>query len=186
MLEDLGDTLLALQEKIEYLRFRKGKTITEPLLPNFEGEWTEKQRCLIKRRLFVDDSKVTELRKLLMASPIVTAWELVPIWSIVIDWFFTVGTCLRAIRFNVPERQQVASFSWKHEFNGVLIHHNSGNPVKVKISGAYYRRIIISPSNSLGIYFDPDWSLVRKLDTLSFLTQKLSSNTKKRIYNMTS
>lgn len=184
MLEDLGDTLIALQEKIEYLRFRKRKVITEPLLANFNGQWTENQRCLIKRRLFVDDSKVTELRKVLMANPFVTAWELVPIWSIVIDWFFTVGSCLRAIRFNTPERQQAASYSWKHEFEGELIHHNSGNPVKVKISGAYYRRIIISPSDSLGIYLDPDWDLVRKLDTLSFLVQKLSPNAKQRIYNM--
>lgn len=183
MLEDLGETVLAMRNELKFYRWRDGYT-TEISVPGFVGKWTRKDRCFIKRS-FELESKLDQLGRLLMADVLVTGYELVPLWSIIADWFVSVGPMLRAIRFIVPEKQQVATYSWKHEISGTYTTLSpTGLPVEVRVEAQLYRRIIITPSMSLGLYWSPDVNILRQLDAVSFLWNKLKNPAKQRIYNL--
>ena len=174
-LQDLGEAIL--NYGLEFKRYR-GKKETEPYdfskwMPGavFGGENRRIERCFIKRQYDVS-SDLKKLGRALMADVLVTGYELIKLWSIIADWFFNIGNCLRAINWNPQHLQQNACYSVKTEINGVLsvpVMVN-GKPMTCKAHVTFngYKRIKINPSDSIIPKWKPDFSLIRQLDALAF------------------
>lgn len=179
MLEDIGDAILNYGD--EFVRYRE-KFINEEAydfkkwFPNdtvrFSGTNTSTERVLIKRQYDIG-STLRKLGKALMADILVTGFELIRLWSIIADWFFTISSFLKAINWNPQHLQQGSCYSMKTEIHGTLevdLKDSNGNPVTAKADFDFngYKRIIINPYASLGIRWNPDLSLLRQLDALAF------------------
>lgn len=174
-LQDLGDVILSYG--VEYKRYRARK-VSEPYDFSkwgtgwtFSGENTRTERCFIKRQYDVS-SDLKKLGRALMTDVMVTGYEMIKLWSIIADWFFNIGNCLRAINWNPAHLQQVSSYSVKTEISGVLkkdVEYN-GKIVTCKAHVTFngYKRININPSDSIMPKWKPDFSLIRQLDALAF------------------
>lgn len=156
--------------KNKYITVR-GKEIRDIEMPDidglvFEGTATVTHRCWIKRRY--DVSEVVEnMRKVIMADIFVTAYELIPVWSIVADWFFNIGSALRAFQFNTNHIQQQATYSTKIEINGKYVDpSDSLNFNEVEYTG--YKRSTIIPTVHLKISYDYNFDTLKAFDALSF------------------
>lgn len=110
---------------------------------------------------------------------LVTAYELVPLWSIVADWFFTIGPMLRAIQWNPTQDQDKSCAMYKTTASGSYKLTLNGITYTIKVDQRYFRRDIIEPSRSIGIFFAPDLNINRQLDSLAFAFQSFSGNIKK-------
>lgn len=175
MLQDLGDAIL--NYGLEFKRYR-GKKETTPYDfskwadgATFDGENRRIERCFIKRQYDVS-SDLKKLGRALMTDVLVTGYELIKLWSIIADWFFNIGNCLRAINWNPQHLQQNSCYSVKTEINGVLsvpVTVN-GKPITCKAHVTFngYKRIKINPSDSIIPKWKPDFSLIRQLDALAF------------------
>lgn len=182
MLEDVGDTLLNLGT--EYFRYRD-KLVEEDFIDfselfpdatvHFEGTCTRTHRVLIKRQYAVATA-VQKLGRALMADVLVTAYEKIPLWSIIADWFFTITPFLKAINWNPKHIQEKCSYSIKSEVHGNLHLTKSiaGKQITsvVRIDFDIYRRTHLTPSAHLGIYWNPDLSWKRQIDAVAFLWSK--------------
>lgn len=179
LLEDIGDAVLNWGD--EFVRYRE-KFIDESgydfskWFPNdtvrFSGTNIVTERVLIKRQYDVG-SNLKKLGKALMADVVVTGVELIRLWSIIADWFFTISSCLKAINWNPQHLQQGSCYSMKTEVHGTLevdLKDSQGKPVTAKAEFDFdgYKRIIINPYASIGIRWNPDLSLLRQLDALAF------------------
>lgn len=179
LLEDIGDAVLNWGD--EFVRYRE-KFIDESgydfskWFPNdtvrFSGTNIVTERVLIKRQYDVG-SNLKKLGKALMADVVVTGVELIRLWSIIADWFFTISSCLKAINWNPQHLQQASCYSMKTEVHGTLevdLKDSQGKPVTAKAEFDFdgYKRIIINPYASIGIRWNPDLSLLRQLDALAF------------------
>lgn len=179
MLEDIGDVILNYGD--EFVRYRE-KFINENAydfkkwFPNdnirFSGTNISTERVLIKRQYDIG-STLRKLGKALMADILVTGFELIRLWSIIADWFFTISSFLKAINWNPQHLQQGACYSMKTEIHGTLevdLKDSNGEPVTAKAEFDFngYKRVIINPYASLGIRWNPDLSLLRQLDALAF------------------
>lgn len=174
-LQDLGEAILGYG--VEYKRYRS-RLVGNPYDFSkwgtgwtFSGENTRTERCFIKRQYDVG-SDLKKLGRALMTDVVVTGYELIKLWSIIADWFFNIGNCLRAINWNPAHLQQVSSYSVKTEISGVLkkdVEYN-GKTVTCKAHVTFngYKRININPSDSIMPKWKPDFSLIRQLDALAF------------------
>lgn len=174
-LQDLGEAILGYG--VEYKRYRS-RLVGDPYDFSkwgtgwtFSGENTRTERCFIKRQYDVS-SDLKKLGRALMTDVVVTGYELIKLWSIIADWFFNIGNCLRAINWNPAHLQQVSSYSVKTEISGVLkkdVEYN-GKTVTCKAHVTFngYKRININPSDSIMPKWKPDFSLIRQLDALAF------------------
>lgn len=187
MLEDIGETYLAMRDNILYECWRVRETdVSSPTEINgyrFEGTHETQHRVLIKRA-FEIVPKLDQLGRLLMKDILVTGYEMVRIWSIVADWFVTIGPMLRAFRWSEPEKQQVSSYSWRNSLKGTLYYPSPHGEVSVAVELESYRRIIIGPEGFYGIYWKPDVSFWRRLDALSFLWGTISPSVRLRNHSL--
>lgn len=179
LLQDIAETVW--NYGIEYNRYRK-KTISQVEAVfdelfgrgnwEFQGENTETFRAFIKRQYDASNG-LKKLSNALMTDIVVTGVELIRLWSIVFDWFFTISGCLKAINWNPKHTQQAACTSLKTEINGILTvkEYFTGQPAQVELVYNGYKRNIINPSASIGIRWDPDFSFIRQLDALAFFWQ---------------
>lgn len=182
MLEDVGDTLLNLGT--EYFRYRE-KLIEEDFIDfdslfpgsmvRFDGTCVRTHRTLIKRQYAIADA-VQKLGRALMADVLVTAYEKIPLWSIIADWFFTITPFLKALNWNPKHIQEKCSYSIKCEVHGKLHLTKSidGKQIKsvVQLDFDIYRRTNLTPSAHIGIYWNPDLSWKRQIDAVAFLWSK--------------
>lgn len=174
-LQDIGDTIL--NYGLEFKRYR-GKKESAPYDfsmwktgATFDGENRRTERCFIKRQYDVS-SDLKKLGRALMTDVIVTGYELIKLWSIIADWFFNIGNCLRAINWNPQHLQQNSCYSVKTEINGVLSVPVTVNGIpitcKAHVTFNGYKRIKINPSDSIIPKWKPDFSLIRQIDALAF------------------
>lgn len=187
----IEDSIKAIQSfDKEFRRYGTGLTPEviqlQDLLPSpvagavFSGTATMKKRCLIKRSYGVGDA-FDKLKRVAMVDVLVTGYELIKLWSIIFDWFFTIGPMLRAIPWNQVYREQKSCYSYKTEINGKWTWtDNDGVNHQVLIEYEGFRREIINPHMSIGIYWNPEVDGTRAFSALSFLFQSLNGSIKRR------
>lgn len=169
MIEDIIDSFEQMGR--EFVRWRDRK-ILEIKIPDhgdfvFKGDATLTHRCFIKRSFKAEDT-IGQLNQILRANFTVTFWELLK-KSFVVDWFFTIGDAISALFHNDNYHLQEGScYSWKLELDGEF-HHVDDAKCAVGIKYSEYQRIVLNPRSSIGLYFVPDWSPVRQLDTAAML-----------------
>lgn len=155
----------------QYLTVRTVKTLDlSPVsIPGYTFEGTSKitHRCWIKRRYDTSDDW-NNFTKLVMGDIFVTAYELIPIWSIVADWFFNVGPVLRAASYNPVHTQQAATYSTKVEIKGKYF-LNSDPKVFYSVEFSGYKRKSITPSQHITLTYVNEFDDLKGYDSLSFL-----------------
>lgn len=145
----------------------------------FSGEAKMEQRCLIKRQY--DASGAFEnLKRVASVDILVTGYELIKLWSIIFDWFFTIGPMLRALPWNQVYKQQKSCYSYKTVVDGYWLYTVDGVEHKVRIQYEGFRREIINPHASIGIYWNPDIDSTRAFSALSFLFMSMNGDLKRR------
>lgn len=186
----IEDTLKAIDNFGEvYRRYGNGpvpKVIQlEDLMPKphpnavFSGVATMEQRCLIKRQY--DASGAFEnLKRVASVDILVTGYELIKLWSIIFDWFFTIGPMLRALPWNQVFKQQKSCYNYKTVIDGHWSYMKDGveHIIRVKYEG--FRREIINPHASIGIYWNPEIDSTRAFSALSFLFMSMNGDLKRR------
>lgn len=146
-----------------------GKLRKEESLPvgNHYLEVATTLRCVIKRRFSAESAK--NGFSVISNDIFTTAWELVPL-SFVFDWFVNIGDNLTAQTYNVSWEDEKSSLANKCEFDASLTDSNYIHcqiPPILDISGFYYKRDVIIPSNYCGLVWQPKVGLERQLDLLS-------------------
>lgn len=147
----------------------------------FEGECEVTRRCWIKRSYKLPDT-ASKLAAVLSADMIVTAWDKIPLWSIIIDWFLTVGSFLKAIPWNPRYDQNQSTYSTKIEIDGKFIELTGNSSFSIK--GSSYLREKINPTDHIGIYYNNEFDFKRAQDLAAFIWVKLrglSISTKERV-----
>lgn len=145
----------------------------------FIGTATMEQRCLIKRRY--DASGAFEnLKRVASADLLVTGYELIKLWSIIFDWFFTIGPMLRAIPWNQVYKQQKSCYNYKTVIDGYWSYKVDSSEHRVNVQYAGFRREIINPHASIGIYWNPEIDRTRAFSALSFLFMSMNGSLKRR------
>lgn len=177
MLQDIGEVIL--NWATEYKRYRDKRVESnfidfEELIEGqcvFVGDNQRTHRAFIKRQYDVSNS-LEKLGRSLTADVLVTGYEMVKLWSIIFDWFFTIGDCIRAINWNPNYKQQASCYSVKTEVHGILSLTRTVNgeqiTCKCRIDYDGYHRNLITPGAWLGIYWRPKFDLIRQLDALAF------------------
>lgn len=145
----------------------------------FEGTATMEKRVLIKRRYSTGDA-FEKLKRVAMADALVTGYELIKLWSIIFDWFFTIGPMLRALPWNQVYEQQKSCYSYKTVIQGKWTWNRDGITHQAHINYQGFRREIINPHASIGIYWNPEIDITRALSGLSFLFMSLNGTLKRR------
>lgn len=125
---------------------------------------------VIKRQYELPDD-LAKLSRALSADLLVTGYELVPLWSIVFDWFFTIGPMLRAISWNPKFKQSVSCAMYRSSCNGTISVKDGDVTFFVDVKHEYFRRELINPNSSIGIYWNVELNWLRKLDAIAFLFQ---------------
>lgn len=175
-LEDIGDAILNYGTEFKRYRDKKEETAMdfEEIVEGqctFAGTNIRTHRAFIKRQYAIGND-LEKLGRSLMADVVVTGFELWRLWSIVFDWFFTIGDALRAINWNPQHLQEASCYSIKTEVIGKLTVPVSveGQIIdcSVDINYSGYRRNLIIPSASIGIRWKPKFDLIRQLDALAF------------------
>lgn len=139
-----------------------------PILPSnwtFQGTCEFTDRIMIKNRhKLSSDDLLSQLNKVLSGNIALTAWELVS-RSFVADWFLTVGDFISAAFGNPASKdvQRASTLSRKLTISGLLIEKTTKAQVDVDIST--YVRLEPNLGSFTGLYFRPDWSLKRQIDT---------------------
>lgn len=173
-----------------YRRYGNGNTpvVTDlrlelPGIPEakFVGTAQNEFRCLIKRRYSSDDV-VTKLNNVLTADLLVTGFELIKLWSIVFDWFFTIGDALRAIPWNRSYVQQASCVSWKTTIKGHFLWEREGVTHTLHVDMERFERDLYNPAYSIGIYFRDGFGLMQQLAALAFAFQSVNGGIRKRYY----
>lgn len=145
----------------------------------FEGIAKMEQRCLIKRQY--DASGAFEnLKRVASVDILVTGYELIKLWSIIFDWFFTIGPMLRALPWNQVFKQQKSCYNYKTVIDGSWSYTIGGVKHKVRVKYEGFHREIINPHASIGIYWKPDIDSTRAFSALSFLFMSMNGNLKRR------
>lgn len=175
LLQDIGEAVMNYGS--EFKRYREKKVTVgydfDRLFRGFDWSFSgtnlRTERVFIKRQYDVSDA-LKKLGRALMSDVVVTGVELIRLWSIVFDWFFTISNCLKAINWNPQYLQQGSSYSVKTEIEGTLSVNIDGKdqPLNLEVKYNGYKRYVINPSASIGLYWDPDFSLIRQLDALAF------------------
>lgn len=133
----------------------------------FEGSSKITHRCWIKRRYDVSDDWA-KFSKVISVDIFVTAYELIPVWSIVADWFFNFGTLLRATQFRTYHTQQAATYSTKIEVKGKYVLDSDPTQYnEVEFIG--YKRQLITPSQHMAVKYVNKFDDFKGFDALSFL-----------------
>lgn len=147
----------------------------------FKGKCEVTRRCWIKRSYKLPDT-VSKLAAVLSADIIVTAWDKIPLWSIIADWFFTIGPFLKAIPWNPRYDQNKSTYSTKVEIDGEFVSLTDNS--KFSISGSSYLREKINPTDHIGIYYNNEFDFKKAQDLAAFIWIKLrglSISTKERV-----
>lgn len=183
------DTLKAIDQfGSEYRRWGNGNTpvITEhdlklPGIPEaqFVGVARTEFRCLIKRR-YKYDGVMSKINQAFTADILVTGFELVRLWSIVFDWFFTISDSLRAIPWNRHYSEQKACLSWRTSVNGKFTWDHDGAQHSLEVEMERFHRELYNPVHSIGIYFRDNFGLMQQLAALAFSFQQFNGSIKKR------
>lgn len=146
------------------------------VLPGFKE--LHRQNVLIKRS-YRKETLFKHAQRSMNFDILVTAYELVPLWSIVLDWFFTIGPMLRAIQWNPTQDQDKACSMFRSKGDGQFTKVVNGVEHTFDIQINYFRREIINPNRSIGIYFAPDLNVMRQLDSLAFTFNALKGDIRK-------
>lgn len=179
-LADIGNVLLNLH--LEFRRYR-AKLLIELDIPSllavpsgfechFEGTAELTKRAFIKR-VYELESITEKLSRALLSDIAVTAFEKLTYWiSIIGNWFITFETALKSIKWRTLEKQEGACYSTRVDITGTLTFSGlkNGKPVlfKADLSIQDYDRIVINPQSHLGLYWNPDLNIWRKLDAVAF------------------
>lgn len=145
----------------------------------FTGTATMKKRCLIKRSYGVGDA-FENLKRVASVDILVTGYELIKLWSIIFDWFFTIGPALRAIPWNQVYKEQKACYSYKTEIDGKWTWQVDGVTHHAQVEYEGFRREIINPHSSIGIYWNPDVDGTRAFSALAFFFNSVNGSLKRR------
>lgn len=156
-----------------YVRNSESASFDFELPAGFNGKvmsssW--EQRCFIKQRFDPSDVLRT-LRRLLTTNAFSTLWELTP-WSFVVDWAFNIGDFIAALTNGDWSQESKCSFS--HSF-GATFDLWDTNPLAVSTyQVSSYNRMIINPSDHIGLTYAPFMNWKRWLDaaSLSYLQVK--------------
>lgn len=138
-------------------------------------------RCVIKRR-FGDPSRHTAGGPQISADIFTTAWELVPL-SFVVDWFLRIGDFLAAFSFKNDWDAEGNCLSDLLKINEVVnLFPDDSFTIDptVRVDGFYYLRIIINPTDYIGLCWQPAIGLERKIDALALIWRPVRSSLKKR------
>lgn len=132
----------------------------------FVGSDVSKDYVFTKRWYHVEGD-FNKIQNVLYANPLLTAWELIPLWSIIADWFFDISSVLKSINPYPTYRQSVTTYSNRIDVEGAIVLPEG--EIRIKVN--YYRRNILhNPSiHSFMIYPSTALSWTQKLDALSFL-----------------
>lgn len=145
----------------------------------FTGVSRMEHRCLIKRQ-YDAAGAFENLKRVASVDILVTGYELIKLWSIIFDWFFTIGPMLRAIPWNQVYKQEKACYSYKTVIDGFYTIKKDGVEHKVRIKYEGFTREIINPNSSIGIYWNPEIDMTRAFSALSFLFMSMNGNLKRR------
>ena len=145
----------------------------------FTGTATMEKRVLIKRS-YTAGNAFEKLKRVASVDILVTGFELWKLWSIISDWFFTIGSALRAIPWNQVYKQQKACYSYKTVIDGEWTWLLDGVQHRAQIQYEGFRREIINPHSSIGIYWNPEIDATRAFSALSFLFNSLNGSLKSR------
>lgn len=181
-IQDAASAMDKFKNKYITVRSKELRNIDMPDINGFvfEGTATVTHRCWIKRRYDVSDV-IENFRKVIMADVFVTAYELIPVWSIVADWFFNIGGALRAFQFNTNHTQQQATYSTKIEINGKYVDPSDSLKFnEVEYTG--YKRSTIKPTAHITIKYDNNFDTLKAFDALSFAWHEIRKPVNKLKY----
>lgn len=175
----------------EYRRWGNGGnpvvTVHELELPGipearFEGEAKTEFRCLIKRR-YVFTDLIQKIDVVATGDVLVTGYELIKLWSIVFDWFFSISTMLRAIPWNRRYSEQKACVNWKTTVKGKFHWERDATHHTLEVEMERFERDLYNPVHSIGIYFNSDgFGLKQQLAALAFAFQAANPAIRRRYY----
>lgn len=181
----IQDGLSAIERFEEVYRTTRKRNISSAIPTvdgyTFKGKCEVTRRCWIKRSYKLPDT-VSKLAAVLSADIIVTAWDKIPLWSIIADWFFTVGPFLKAIPWNPRYDQNKSTYSTKVEIDGQFTSLTDNS--SFSISGSSYLREKINPTDHIGIYYNNEFDFKKAQDLAAFIWVKLrglSISTKERV-----
>lgn len=150
---------------------RKGHLMMETVIPNEIGGWVRESytgtihdRVFIKRSYDAGDL-LQSLTRNLSLNPLSTAWELVPL-SFVVDWFLNIGDAISAVTGPSMHAAEVSTLSRKFENFSVTYKAPNSN-ARIIVSINSYKRIVINPSDHIGLTLDVDLSWKRQLDAFA-------------------
>lgn len=174
----------------EYRRWGNGGnpvvTVPELELPGipeakFEGEAKIEFRCLIKRRYIFADL-VQKIDTVATGDVLVTGYELIKLWSIVFDWFFSISTMLKAIPWNRNYSEQKACINWKTTIKGKFFWEYNATQHTLEVEMERFERHLYNPVHSIGIYFRNGFGLKQQLAALAFAFQAANPAIRRRYY----
>lgn len=150
--------------------------------PNLGSNWVFNGRADVTTRIMVkygyrdnSDDNLSSLSKVLSANFALTSFELIS-RSFVVDWFFTVGDFLASEFGYTPNKNvtRAATLSHKCDIVGQYVEVNTGAIVNVNYSS--YIRHIPDLGSFSGIYFRPNLTLKRMIDSFCLLWPSLKRN----------
>lgn len=156
--------------KNQYLTVRTVQTLDlDPVeIPGHTFQGTSKitHRCWIKRRYDTSDDW-NNFQKVVMGDIFVTAYELVPVASIIADWFFNIGPVLRAASYNKVYTQEAATYSVKVEIKGSYF-LDTDPTVFYDVEYTGYKRNNITPVQHVALRYVNEFDDLKGFDLLSF------------------
>lgn len=175
MLQDIQQVLNQMEQ--EYAEYRAKKEIDSPYpfdLPagTICEDMPLTHRCLIRSR-YTPDTLMAALKRLLNVNLASTAWELTTL-SFVADWAFNIGDYIAALTGTDDASESKCSYSVRNQAE-YAISYDSTDPVlrnlKTYVKLDTYQRIIIDPSDRIGLTFDVNMNWKRSIDAFALFSQ---------------
>lgn len=168
----IEDILKTIQSSGLYISSSEGEPFDFDL--NLDGHVVTvegNRRCRIKRRL----KDTGNIKQIVSANLIVTAWELVPL-SFVVDWFINIGDVLSSISFYASVLEEGATWA---ERIPCEIDTTNDSGQRIVVSGYSYSRWVINPSDLTGICFQYKMNSDRYTDALALSWGGIRRNLRK-------
>lgn len=129
-------------------------------------------RCFIKAN-YTPDTIARALINAIGMNPVATLWELRPL-SFVVDWAFNVGDTIVALTSSSDAAMIASTYSVRHAQATWKFSHNPSDrtyPITEIVLDSY-NRVVINPSDHIGLALNVNMNWKRYLDGSALLLQK--------------
>lgn len=160
-----------------YAEFRSSSDFDAPypfqLDPDCEVNTPQyKGRCMVKNA-YTPDSMLNSLAGLIGFNPVQTAWELRPL-SFVADWFVNISDWIIANTSLHMEDYARSTYSVKYDHEWTVTKVVGQNKASLTVNPNVYQRIVINPSDHIGLKFGLEATWKRSLDSVALSLQPLN------------